>query len=211
MKAEVVGDEALAQLRELIAAEGGELAAALGRDVSSDDRPAAEVFGPLLAASARCRPHAGDYAVLVEGILEGYLVHYRRPRVIEPPDENLRLLAGDYLYALGLSRLAALGDLPAVHELADVIGLCAEAHAGVDPPPLEAPEAIWALGVIGVAGGPWDEGEAAKAGLREELPGAPAAALEAALRRAAELGIALEAQHALIAFRESTLSESAST
>jgi hypothetical protein len=205
VKAEVAEGQALTQLRELVGAEGGELATALA------ELPANEVFGPLLAASERCGERAGDYALLVEGILEGYLVHYRRSRLIEPPDDDLRLLAGDYLYALGLSRLAALGDLPAVRELADVIGLCAEAHAGPEPPPAETPEAIWALGAIGVAGGAWDEGEAAKKGLREERQGASGAALEAALRRAAELGIALEAQHALIAFRGSTLSESAST
>jgi hypothetical protein len=198
-------EEALAQLRELVAAEGGELAGALA------ELPATEVFAPLLAAAERCRERAGDYALLVEGIFEGYLVHYRRPRLIEPPDEDLRLLAGDYLYALGLSRLAALGDLTAVRELADVIGLCAEAHAGAAPPSADTPEAIWALGAIGVAGGPWNGGEAAKDALREQREDAPGVALEAALRRAAELGIALEAQHALIAFRESTLSESVST
>jgi hypothetical protein len=205
VRSETASEDALAQLRELVAAEGGELARALAA------LPATEVFGPLLAASERCRDRADDYALLVEGIFEGYLVHYRRPRLVEPPDEDFRLLAGDYLYALGLSRLAALGDLTAVHELADVIGLCAEAHAGSEPPSAETPEAIWALGAIGVAGGPWEAGEAAKQGLREQRQGAPGAALEAALRRAAELGIGQEAQHALIAFRESTLSESVST
>jgi fructose-1,6-bisphosphatase I len=38
-------------------------------------------------------------------------------------DEDLRLLAGDALYALGLARLAEAGDLDAVAELADVIAL----------------------------------------------------------------------------------------
>jgi hypothetical protein len=205
MRAGVAGDEALAQLRELVAAEGGELAAALVGE------PAAEAFGPLVAAAERCREHAEHYALLVESILEGYLVHYARPRLIEPADANLRLLAGDYLYALGLSRLASLGDLPAVDELADVIGLCAQAHAGPDPPPGAVPEAIWALGAIGVAGGPWEQGEAAKRGLREELPGAAERALEEALRRAAELGIEQEAQRALIAFRSRGSSNSSST
>jgi hypothetical protein len=194
----IASEDALEQLRELVAAEGGELAGTLV------EHPARPVFGPLVAASERCRSHADDYALLVEGIFEGYLAHYRRPRLIDPPDDDLRLLAGDYLYALGLSRRAALGDLAAVRELADVIGLCAQVHAGPEPPGLEAPEAVWALGAIGVAGGPWDGGEAAKDGLREEHPDAPGTALEAALRRADELGIGLEAQHALIAFREST-------
>ena len=35
------------------------------------------------------------------------------------------MLAGDRLYALGLERLVALGDVEAVSELADVIALCA--------------------------------------------------------------------------------------
>jgi hypothetical protein len=169
------------------------------------------VVGPLVGASERCRRHAADYAVLTESILEGYLVHYRRGRVVDPPDEDLRLLAGDYLYALGLSRLAALGDLPAVRELADVIALCAEAHAGPEPAPGEVPEAVWMLGAVAVAGGLWDEGAKAKESLREQLPGAAAAALDAALRRASELGIGLETQRALIAFRDISPSPSAST
>jgi hypothetical protein len=202
---DVVEGQALERLRELIAAEGGELAAALAGDRGSD------LLGPLVAASERCREHAGEYALLVESILEGYLLHYGRPRLIEPPDDDLRLLAGDYLYALGLSRLAALGDLPAVRQLADVIALSAQAHAGAEPPPGELPEAIWALGALGVAGGPWPEGEAAKQALRAERPGAVAEALEAASRRASELCIALGAQHALIAFKRYVLSNSTST
>ena len=39
-------------------------------------------------------------------------------------DADLALLAGDRLYAIGLERLVALGDLAAVRELADVIALC---------------------------------------------------------------------------------------
>jgi hypothetical protein len=205
VRAGVAEDEALAQLRELVAAEGGELAAALVEE------PAVEAFGPMVAAAERCRDHADEYALLVESIVEGYLVHYARPRVIRPPDANLRLLAGDYLYALGLSRLAALGDLPAVHELADVIALCAQAHAGPEQAPPGAPEAIWAVGAIGVAGGRWEEGDAAKRGLREELPDAPARALEEALRRAETLGIGEDAQRALIAFRSRSASDSGTT
>jgi hypothetical protein len=193
---------ALAQLRELVAAEGGELAAALAGEGGT------ETFGPVVAASERCREHAGEYALLVESILEGYLVHYRRPRLLEPPDDDLRLLAGDYLYALGLARLAALGDLPAVAVLADAIALCAQAHAGAEPPPDEVIEAIWALAALGVAGGPWTDGEAAARKLREGRPEAAAEALEAASQRAGELGIAQEAQRALIAFSAQALSDS---
>ena len=52
--------------------------------------------------------------------------------VVDTPDADLALLLGDQLYALGLSRLAALGDLEAVAELADVISLAAQAHTASD-------------------------------------------------------------------------------
>jgi len=148
---------------------------------------------------------------MIESILEGYLVHHGHPRLLAPPDENFRLLAGDYLYALGLARLAVLEDLPAVRQLADVIALSAEAHAGPVPPPPELPEAIWAVGALGVAGGPWPHGEEAKQRLRGGVAEAPAAALDAALRRAAALGIEQEARRALIAFNEQRLHEPDST
>ena len=44
-------------------------------------------------------------------------------------DADLALLAGDYLYARGLERLAALGDLEAIRELSDLISLSAQLHA----------------------------------------------------------------------------------
>ena len=67
--------------------------------------------------------------VLVEAIREGYLLHYEQPRLIDGADGDLRLLAGDYLYALGLEKLADRGDLDAVRELADLISLSAQVHA----------------------------------------------------------------------------------
>jgi len=205
VRAGVAQGTTLARLRELVLAEGGELAGAIAAD------PGPEALAPLVAASERCADRADDYGLMIESILEGYLVHYGRPRLIEPPDENLRLLVGDYLYALGLARLAALGDLPAVRQLADVIALSAEAHAALEAPPPELPEAIWAVGALSVAGGPWPRGEEAKQSLREGLAGAPAAALEAALRRAAALGIEQEARRALIAFNRQRLRQADST
>ena len=50
-------------------------------------------------------------------------------RLFAGMDADLRLLAGDALYALGLARLAELGDLPAVAELSDLISRSAQAHA----------------------------------------------------------------------------------
>jgi hypothetical protein len=69
----------------------------------------------------------------VELILEGYRLHYAGTgEVVAPDDADLALLLGDQLYAMGLERLAALGDLDAVIELADVISLSAQAHAEGD-------------------------------------------------------------------------------
>ena len=44
-------------------------------------------------------------------------------------DADLALLAGDYLYALGLDRLATLGDDRAVAILSELISNCARFHA----------------------------------------------------------------------------------
>ena len=69
------------------------------------------------------------YALGVETIYEGYLAHYGRPRLFEPVDEDTALLLGDYLYAHGLVRIAAEGDVDAVAELAELISLCAQLRA----------------------------------------------------------------------------------
>jgi hypothetical protein len=104
-----------------------------------------------------------DYALLVEAIREGYLLHYAEGRVVRPDDPDLSLLAGDRLYALGLARLAELGDLDAVAELADVISLAAQAHAEGDP---DRAAAVWEAGARVVADGPSADHEAAKAAWR---------------------------------------------
>ena len=66
---------------------------------------------------------------MLEAVYEGYLLHYGEPRAFRGMDADLRLLAGDALYALGLSRLAENGDLEAVAELSDLISLTAQAQA----------------------------------------------------------------------------------
>ncbi len=87
------------------------------------------VLGPLAAAGPRAAAAPAEYALVVEAVREGYLLHYGEPRVLAGHDADLALLAGDYLYALGIERLAALGDAAAVLELAGLIGLCARLHA----------------------------------------------------------------------------------
>ncbi len=69
------------------------------------------------------------YALGLETIYEGYLVHYGRPRLFEPADDDSALVLGDYLYAQGLARIAALGEVGAVGDLAELISLCAQGRA----------------------------------------------------------------------------------
>jgi hypothetical protein len=71
------------------------------------------------------------HALGVETIYEGYLVHYGRPRLFAPENDDTALLLGDYLYAQGLVRIAASGDVGAVADLAELISLCAQARADV--------------------------------------------------------------------------------
>jgi hypothetical protein len=65
---------------------------------------------------------------VLDAVREGYLLHYGEPRLLAGHDEDLAVLAGDYLYALGIERLAASGDCAAVLELAELIGACAQRH-----------------------------------------------------------------------------------
>ena len=73
-----------------------------------------------------------------EAIREGELAHYATGRVVKTDDQDLALLAGDHLYALGLAELAAAGDLDGVTRLAGVIARCAQAHAEGRPADAEA-------------------------------------------------------------------------
>lgn len=101
-------------------------------------REVVEALGPDLAAHARAEPGRGRFdgnvlaperLFVMEAVYEGYLMHYATPRAFQGMDSDLRLLAGDALYALGLERLAAVGDVEAVAELSDLISLSARAHA----------------------------------------------------------------------------------
>jgi hypothetical protein len=99
--------------------------ASLAAQLREEDSPVAE----HLVDSAPESTVAGDYALLFEAIREGYLLHYGDSRLLAGHDDDLALLAGDYLYALGLARLAELGDHRAVLLLADLIADCAQLHA----------------------------------------------------------------------------------
>ena len=103
---------------------------------------------PALAPYAVEDPRGGELAAIVggrdrgfviEAIREGYLLHYGEERAFRAMDEDLRLLAGDSLFAVGLERLARRGDLEAIAELCDLISRSARAEAerrGGDVPAL---------------------------------------------------------------------------
>jgi hypothetical protein len=69
------------------------------------------------------------YALGIETIYEGYLLHYGRPRLFTPEDQDAALLLGDYLYAHGLVRIEEVGTVEAVSDLAELIALCAYLRA----------------------------------------------------------------------------------
>jgi hypothetical protein len=83
------------------------------------------VFSPLVPDDR--------FALGVETIYEGYLLHYGRPRLFAPADDDVALLLGDALLAHGLVRIAATGSVAAVGDLAELLSLCAQARAdGLD-------------------------------------------------------------------------------
>jgi hypothetical protein len=98
-----------------------ELFAALREPAEGELEP---VFSPL---------GQSRFALGLETIYEGYLVHYGRPRLYEPQDGDAALVLGDYLYARGLARIASLGDVGAVGDLAELISLCAQARGNARP------------------------------------------------------------------------------
>lgn len=103
---------------------------ALADQLRAEDTPIApHVVDP--AEPSELGELAGDEerALVIEAVREGYLLHYEDPRLLAGHDSDLALLAGDYLYALGLNRLAALGDTRAVAILADLISTCAHLQA----------------------------------------------------------------------------------
>jgi hypothetical protein len=131
----------------------------------------------VAAAGPRSAGHEADVAFVIEAIREGELLHYGAPRLFAAIEPDLTLLAGDRLYALGLARLAQLGDVEAVSELADVIALCAQARAEERP---ELADAVWQAGVAAVGWGASEALQAAKAAARVGDPGAAQALAAAA-------------------------------
>lgn len=163
-------------------AEGGLVALAVGPPPAGTATP----HGDTAAAGPRATGRRAAYAEIVEAVREGSLTHAADgpARIVTTTDADLALLVGDRLYALGLSRLAELGDLEAVAELADVIALGAQAHATGDT---ALADAAWEAGAQAVGSGTTAALQSAKKAARAGDPSA-ASALRAAARQLAAAG-----------------------
>jgi hypothetical protein len=152
----------LQRLRALLHEQGGLMATLLepaGPESRAPQGEALESPASVAAEGPRAAGRREEYELLVEAIYEGYLLHYGSPRVVRAPEADLRLLAGDQLYAIGLARLVALGDTAAVAELADTITLSALAHGGGER---GLADAVWAAGARAVGWGSSEDHRRAK-------------------------------------------------
>jgi hypothetical protein len=127
------------------------------------DRDATSVFSAL---------GDGRFALGLESIYEGYLLHYGRPRLFSPADPDASILLGDYLYAHGLVRVAALGEVTVVSDLAELVSVCAQLRAEER----DGDGAAWA-GTVSVLGSGDPRLEDGRAALRLEGDSAPLLAL----------------------------------
>jgi hypothetical protein len=134
-----------------------------------DRREPVAVFSPL--AEPR-------FALGLETIYEGYLLHYGRPRLFGPPDHETTILLGDYLYAHGLVRIAEHGDVSVVADLAELLSLCAQLRAQAWPGSPIPDGVLWAA-TVALLG--WGKGRlaAAREALRDDGDPEPLASLAA--------------------------------
>ncbi|HEY7892211.1 MAG TPA: hypothetical protein VIC05_08390 [Solirubrobacteraceae bacterium] len=142
----------LERLAELLREQGGlvaDLLAPAGTPPRTEDGPA-----QLAAAGPRVEGRREEYELLIEAIYEGYLLHYGKARLVHASEADLGLLAGDRLYAIGLSRLVHIGDVAAVAELADVITLTALAQGDGQH---ELAQTMWTAGARAVGWGASDD------------------------------------------------------
>jgi hypothetical protein len=94
------------------------------------------------------------FALGIETIYEGYLLHYGASRLFAPEDGDTALLLGDYLYAHGLVRIEESGTVEAVNDLAELIAMCAYLRAEA----IGGDGAAWAATAATLGQGALDEG-----------------------------------------------------
>lgn len=121
---------AAAALRVAVPARGGEVPL---------------LYGPLLAALA---PVVADDPLALELIHEGYLVHYRRSRLLADVSPKTGLLAGDHFYARGLRLVARRGDLATVDLLSRLMAACSRLRA--EGAPFGYDDDLWVVTVAAI-------------------------------------------------------------
>jgi hypothetical protein len=112
--------------------------------------PAFELFyAPLFTALAPEASHSA-YPLALEFVYEGYLSHYREPRLLTADTAlSTRLLAGDHFDASGLRLVARGGDHDAVKLLTKLMASCSWLRA--EQRPFAYDDDLWALCVAGIA------------------------------------------------------------
>ncbi len=139
------------------------------------------VFSPLLSEPR--------FALGIETIYEGYLLHYGRARLFAPADDDIALLLGDALLAHGLVRIAETGSTTAVGDVAALLSLCAQARADG----LDGDGAAWAATAALLGRGGLD---VARSSLRDERDHGPLERLARATAGDAPVDVALAAHAA---------------
>ena len=137
-----------ARARRRCAREGGLLADAAGRLRRRRRRRAAAPPRRPARARAAARP---TYALLVEAIREGYLLHYGAPRAVRRRRPRPRAAGRRPALRARASRAwRRSATSRRSRELADVIALCAQAHA---EGARELADAVWEAGAAAVGWG----------------------------------------------------------
>ena len=130
-----------------------------------------------------------QYALGIETIYEGYLLHYGSSRLFAPEDGDTALLLGDYLYAHGLVRIEQAGTVEAVNDLAELIALCAYLRAE----DIVGDGAVWAATATTLGRGALDD---ARSSLRLDNDPTPLDRLARAAAGDARVDAALAAHRA---------------
>ncbi len=147
------------------------------------------VFGQLAASGPRTSGDGAEYSFVVEAVREGYLCHYGTSRILDGPDPDLALLAGDLFYAIGIRGLAGLEDLQSTGILSDLIRVAADLQAVGRP---DLAEILWIGQIVALACGKDKDHGAALRALEVGQDGAGKGLLEWSHDRAATNGLGRE-------------------
>ena len=187
-------DETVERLRMLLAREGEAIAPVLAAPGAQD------VIAPLVRACAAGRAQRAELALVLESILEGYLLHYGRSRLVDTADEDLRLLAGDHLYALGSPPRPPGRPRGRAGAGRPDHALCpCPCDAGGNGGSPGDPAALWLLSALAVGAGSWPEYRRSLEAAHKGSAGA-ADLLAGGSTAGVELSVEVESQAALIAF-----------